>query len=204
MTDKNEIEAGENSPASLVPAEEWREIDGTNYLYEVSSEGRVRSWKQPGSCGLRRRPIILKPRTGSNGYPCITIRQHGIRKLRTIHTVVADAFIERSREGLDVRHLNGDRNDSSINNLALGTRAENFADSARLGTIPLGEKKPNSKLTNDKVHRLRFENDRISDLVAEWGISQSTLDDARSGRTWRHLPMPNGGVNSVHTTARET
>lgn len=39
MTDENEIEAGENSPASLVPAEEWREIDGTNYLYEVSSEG---------------------------------------------------------------------------------------------------------------------------------------------------------------------
>lgn len=191
MAEASEIEAGASSPASSVPAEEWREIKETDYLYEVSSLGRIRSWKRPGGGGLRRAPLILSPTIGNHGYPVVQIMQGSKRRCRTVQTLVADAFIDRSRGGLEVRHLSGDKLDCRAINLALGTATENSEDSRRHGTLPLGERRANSKLNADRVHRLRFGGESTESLAHEWNMHRGTLDQARRGDTWRHLPMPN-------------
>ena len=91
--------------------------------YEVSSLGRVRS--------LHRGGRILRPGTASNGYPTVAL---GRGKTRTLHSLVAEAFIGARPTGQVVRHKDGDRKNPRASNLIYGTRAENIKDAVAHGT----------------------------------------------------------------------
>jgi len=190
LSNENANEAGVDAPASSIPAEEWREIEDTDYMYEVSNMGRVRSWKRPGGGGLRRTPVILNPTSGNHGYLQVVVRQNGKRRNRTLQTLVVDAFAQSDRRGMVVRHLNGDKHDNRLSNLAVGTYIENGEDGIGLGEYCRGEKQPHSRLTADRVHELRFGSRTVRDLAEEWAMHRGTLDQAKRGDTWRHLPMP--------------
>jgi hypothetical protein len=118
-----------------VTDEEWRAIPGYEGLYEVSDQGRVRSLDRdwgPDSRGRRRprRGKMLRPSTAS-GYPVVVLAG---RSTRSVHSLVAEAFLGPRPSGLVVRHLNGDYLDPRAENLAYSTRKENAADMYLHGT----------------------------------------------------------------------
>jgi hypothetical protein len=104
---------------------EWRPIPGFP-LYEVSTDGQVRSL-------MRDRPHTLRP-VSSYGYPRVVLYLGRRRVHKRVHQLVALAFIGPVPEGMEVRHLNGDRADAQLSNLAYGTHAENMQDRLRHGT----------------------------------------------------------------------
>jgi hypothetical protein len=116
--------------------EEWRPIPG--YAgYEVSSLGRVLSHqKWRGTEG----PRLLAPQVGHFGYPYVQLC--GVsgaprnRRMRSVHTLVALAFLGPRPAGQEVRHLDGDPANCGVSNLAYGTKRENEADKRRHGTDP--------------------------------------------------------------------
>ena len=55
---------------------------------------------------------------------------------RTVHSLVAEAFIGPCPEGMEVRHRNGDQTNSRLSNLTYGTHADNMQDAIRHGTNP--------------------------------------------------------------------
>lgn len=114
-------------------AEEWRPIAGWPG-YEVSSLGRVMSHKG-------RAPRLLTPYL-NGGYPSVTLAggTRGVKRLRTIHTIVAEAFIGPRPANLEVRHLNGDPLDCSVSNLRYGTHADNMQDRLAHGRHPMANK----------------------------------------------------------------
>lgn len=112
-------------------AEEWRPVPGLPD-YEVSDQGRVRSWKvyngQPG-------PRVLHVKPGGNqNYPRVHIRRDGRTTRATVHVLMAAAFLGPRPPGLVVRHLDGNNQNNVIANLTYGTWAENNLDTVLHGT----------------------------------------------------------------------
>lgn len=113
--------------------EEWRPVVGFEGLYEVSSEGRVRSLDRNvrGRHGMRRiSGVLLRPGIASNDYPTVAI---GRGNTRTVHSLVAAAFIGPCPIGQEVRHRDGNRRNPRADNLRYGTRGQNIADAILSG-----------------------------------------------------------------------
>jgi hypothetical protein len=106
--------------------EEWRPVVGFPD-YEVSSLGRVRSYKQ-------RAPRILRHGSNRCGYAQVRLCIQGILHTRTVHTLVAEAFHGPRPEGLEVRHLDGTRTNNQASNLTYATRLVNMRDQLIHGT----------------------------------------------------------------------
>lgn len=64
----------------------------------------------------------------------------GPSHLTYVHKVVCEAFHGAKPEGLQARHLNGNRDDNSASNLKWGTPKENGKDMVRHGNSRLGKK----------------------------------------------------------------
>lgn len=90
--------------------------------YSVSDTGEV--------YGVRGN--LLKPyQNKQTGYLMVGVHYGGggtKPKLRTVHSLVLEAFAGPRPEGQEVRHLNGVRTDNRLENLAYGTSSENKAD----------------------------------------------------------------------------
>jgi hypothetical protein len=86
-----------------------------NPTYSVSNMGRVRN-------DLKQ--TFLKGEVMRNGYVCVKIRcNDGVRRNKTIHRLVAKAFLGDSE--LHVDHLNGDKQDNRLSNLEYVSNVEN-------------------------------------------------------------------------------
>lgn len=90
-------------------------------MYKVSDDGRVYSMYSNR---------LLKPSTLSSGHIRVVVdRSH-----RTVHALMAEAFIGPRAEGQEVRHLNGNPSDNRIDNLVYGSKSDNAYDSIDHGT----------------------------------------------------------------------
>lgn len=96
--------------------EQWREIAGTRGLYEVSDQGRVRSWFRRGK--------VLKPRTGPYGRLMLTLHVGAELRRVPVNRLVAEAFLGPKPEGARIRHLNADRTDCRAENLRYGSASD--------------------------------------------------------------------------------
>ena len=111
----------------VTPApERWLPVPGYEGRYDVSDLGRGRSWVSPGR---RTQPRILKSSPTSAGYLAVSLtRGDGRKTTRTIHSLVAAAFLGPRPAGQEVRHLDGNPLNNTLGNLAYGTRSENRQD----------------------------------------------------------------------------
>ena len=120
----------------------WKDIEGYEGLYEVSSYGRVRSLGQFVNHNFGgyayRKGRILKPGLGSRGYLSVTLSKNGIQKQYTVHRLVAQAFIENPDNLPQVNHKDEDRTNNNVTNLEwcdakynvnYGNRLNKFYDS---------------------------------------------------------------------------
>lgn len=113
----------------------WRSVEGFPY-YEINSSGQVRSidrkvWGGPRMGFYLKRGRILKPGIASHGYPTVSL---GRRNSRTLHSLVAEAFLGPCPQGCEVRHKDGNRQNPRLENLEYGTRSDNMKDAAKHGS----------------------------------------------------------------------
>lgn len=104
----------------------WRPVVDWEDFYEVSSDGRVRSIDRPGVVGRELRPST----SCTGGYEQVNLSANGEKKCARVHVLVAAAFIGPRPEGFVTRHLDGSCRNNRADNLAYGTKAENFWDIA--------------------------------------------------------------------------
>ena len=122
-----------NAGPDFFEGEEWRPVVGFEDSYEVSSYGRVRSldreWEQKNRWGgtytHRKKGVMLRPGIASNDYPTVAL---GRGNTRTLHSLVADAFIGPCPAGEEVRHKDDNRRNPMLDNLEYGTRGDNVQD----------------------------------------------------------------------------
>jgi len=94
----------------------WHKCEVPYTRYEVSNLGRVRN---------ARTGLVLRPRKHNWGYQQVALFYKGQRKDCYIHDLVATAFVEGWREGLEVNHKNGVKTDNRAENLEWVSSSEN-------------------------------------------------------------------------------
>lgn len=163
--------------------ETWKPVVGREGEYEVSSKGRVRSLDRTVAHVVKGK--LLRPGKSSNGYPSVML---GSRDSRTVHSIVADAFLGKRPPGNQVRHLDGDRGNATADNLAYGTPVENRADADRHLTAVRGSGYRTAKLTVTTASTIRSLKGKVSqsELAAQFGVSPAAVQAVHDGRTWKH------------------
>lgn len=102
--------------------ETWRPINGFPF-YEVSDQGRVRSWntrsRKPDEIRPRRaNPLVLLQTTHRIGYKGVTLCRARKTHFRSVHRLVAQAFVPNPKDHQVVKHRNGIMGDNRAENLA--------------------------------------------------------------------------------------
>jgi len=121
-------------------SERWLPVAGYEGFYEVSDLARVRSLpRMTRHAGLKGGQILRTP-LGNHGYPTVNLSVDGHRKVHLVHRLVAAAFLGPCPEGMEVRHLDGNRGRCELSNLAYGTHSENELDKLRHGTHITGSR----------------------------------------------------------------
>jgi hypothetical protein len=100
--------------------------------YEISSLGRVLSWRPWSGHPV---PRLLTPVRTKDGYLTVHLHRDGqsLAPIR-IHRLVLAAFVGPCPDGMQTRHLDGDRTNNALPNLRYGTAVENAQDQRRHGT----------------------------------------------------------------------
>jgi hypothetical protein len=169
----------EESPADA--SEEWRSIEGFPG-YEISSHGRVRSFKH-------RRVIIRKPYLDKSvGYYAITLFKEGRRYLPHVHRIVATAFLGSPPPGYCTNHLDGVKTNNRVSNLEWTTLRENTLHAHRMGlTDSRAQGRMRSRLTEPDVAYIRrlYPRFSIKLLARVYKVSEESIRQLVRWETWR-------------------
>lgn len=164
--------------------EEWRSIEEFAD-YEVSSFGRVR--RATAGRGTRIGAIIKWHTNVSTAYPTVRFMRQGHQHARTVHSLVARAFLGPRPNGLQIRHFDGDTMNCRADNLMYGTAKENGEDKVRHGRSSAGEKNPRAKLTYDdaiEVRLARATGKSAKWIAAKYSLNPSTVHRIVAGTYW--------------------
>lgn len=167
----------------------WKDIKGYEGIYQISSFGRVISlnFNQKKSKGFLK--VILNRR-----YPYVDLSKNNIVKHKSIHRLVAEAFLENKEEKPTVNHKDGNRLNNNLDNLEWATYSENNKHAHLTGLNRISEKcrKINSernKLSGKKVFQYDFNyvliKEHISQSLAakELGLFASNISACVLGKS---------------------
>jgi hypothetical protein len=105
------------------------------YGYEVSTLGRVRSYKNKFGQGPRKlleKPSLVYGRLDRAGYVQYLLSdKNGVRKNIRGHVVVAFAFIGNRKPGMHICHSDDIKTNNKLSNLRYATAKENGEDRSR-------------------------------------------------------------------------
>ena len=110
--------------------EKWKDIPGYEDSYQVSDLGNVRSkdrYVQNHSKKQFWASQPIKKKHNKTGYVQVSLR--GIDKktrLRKVHRLVALTFLPTDDTSLDVDHIDGNKDNNNVHNLAWVSRSENL------------------------------------------------------------------------------
>lgn len=142
----------------------WKPIPNYEDLYEVSSDGEVRSL-----CGRYRNKDILKQCKGSSGYLLVTLCRKGSQKTVNVHRLVAKVFIPNPDSLPCVNHKDQNRENNSVSNLEWCSYYHNNIYGDRLTKSALKRGKPVMCLETGKIYA------SASAVQRELGINQSKI-----------------------------
>lgn len=113
--------------------EEWRDIPGFKYCYQVSNDGNVRKIsKNTVSAKIK----ILKGGQGLNQYEFVDLTRDTMRYERFLrHRLVAQAFIPNPDNLPVVNHKDGNIHNNCVENLEWCTQSYNLAHAVSIGLV---------------------------------------------------------------------
>lgn len=111
--------------------EVWRDIPGYEGLYQVSTQGNVKS--------LRRNGNFLKPRKDHKGYMNVALTWKCKSKHFKVHRLVALAFIPNPENKRTVNHIDGNKENNNLENLEWATHSENIIHANKIGLRKVSE-----------------------------------------------------------------
>lgn len=150
--------------------EEWRSVIDYEGIYEVSNMGRVRSIVADEHYRAR----ILKPALHLRGYLFVNLYKNGKRKPRTIHRLVAKAFIPNPDNLPEVNHKDEDKTNNNVENLEWCTKSHNCS----YGTHIARAIETRNKNGGRSAEKIILQCDLQGNVIKEW---KSLMEAHRNG-----------------------
>ncbi len=170
---------------------EYRNLDPLGFPgYRVGDDGSVWTKFKRGSRPLRMTENWwpLKLQRLKSGYVHVGLAGGNTK---TIHRLVLEAFVGQCPSGMECRHLDGNPANNRLSNLCWATHQENETDKVRHGTLVVGAKHVNSRLTSDLVRQARTEYLKggvsYATIALRLGVSERAVRAAVVRETWRHV-----------------
>ena len=118
----------------------WKDVVGYEGMYQVSNLGRVKSLRI-----RRHKDGIMTTKVRKNGYVFIFLRLNNKRIWKSVHRLVAEAFILNPKNKPQIDHIDGNPSNNIVTNLRWVTAKENMNNPITLKRISLsmtGENNP--------------------------------------------------------------
>ena len=175
----------------------WKEIEGYDGIYSVSSIGNVRSIDRMTYHPTSKQILVRgrdKAIKDSNGYRAVFLTYNTIGRNKLVHRLVAQAFIPNPENKPQVNHINGVKHDNRVENLEWATSKENIQHVFENNLKKRGEDFVMSKLTNQKVtaiKRLLRIKPKVSkkNLAKKVGVVVSVIYQITYGKSWNHIKI---------------
>ena len=147
-------------------------------------------WSARAKNGQKKGVKRLVGFKNKKGYRLHTLMIGGKAVARAAHRMIAEAAHGPCQSGMECRHLNGDVRDNRAENLCWGSAQENRRDQVLHGTVAIGERHGNSKLSDDavrEIRRLRADGQTLKAIGERYGVTKFAVHAVIAGKTWRHV-----------------
>ena len=165
-------------------SEVWIPVPNYESFYQVSSHGRFARVVKDGR--------ILRKINYATPYPSVSVKDIDGTGQKTfyIHMLVAKVFIGERPDFCVIRHLDGNKFNNCVSNLAYGTQEENYLDTKK-HKVHAGENNSRALFNERSVRAIRsLKNDfnvRECDLAKAFDVTQSTIHAIVIGRNWKDV-----------------
>lgn len=155
----------------------WKNIKGYEGLYQVSSEGRIKSLKW-------NKERILKPGIDRGGYLLVTLCAGGKPKTLKVHRLVCQAFHKNHENKPCVNHIDEDKTNNAASNLEWSTYEENNNHGTHNERMAKTLNKPVGQYTLD------------GELIKVWVSAREAQKQA--GFSYNHISNVATGKHKTH------
>ena len=154
----------------------WKDISGYEGVYQVSNLGNVRSLDRLDGRGRNIQGVLLKQVISTNDYLKVTLYKNGKSKTKTVHRLVAEAFIPNTENKPQVNHIDEDKLNNIVYNLDWMTNIENTNHGTGI-----------ERATFNKSHKIQCSNGKIySSIISaarELNLSDGNIGQHLKGNT---------------------
>lgn len=175
----------------------WKDIQGYEGKYQISSLGRVK-------CIYKGKNYLRITTPNSRKYHCIILSKDRKQRGYLVHRLVAIHFIDNPNNYEYVNHKSFDKNDNSVSNLEWCTHQQNIDHAKTGGRFIINKpqrpkkQKPEKiyskyrcyKLTKENVLDIRFKYSQgvsIRQLHNEYGTTYNNIYMAATRKTWANI-----------------
>ena len=167
--------------------------------YMVTASGNVTRIRAASGTQQFR---VLKPSNGPHGYLTVSLKvaptEHerlqalmAGRELKPrhqtflVHKLVVEAFRGPVPDGCEIHHVDGDKTNNSLPNLAIVDRDTHINLTVRAGQYLTGLDNPMAVLSDDQIREIRrrsAQGEKGKDLAAEFSVSPGHISAICSGK----------------------
>ena len=168
-----------------LPGEIWKDIEGYEGLYQISSKGRVKSF-------VFGRQKILKT-NARNDYRNVALHKNGKSKTFGVHVLVARAFIPNPENLPIPNHEDGNKFNNCVENLKWVNQSDNARHACKnnLQKILRGAENGGAKLNNEDIYFIRKNHERCggkfstTELMKKFNVSRNTINRVVRNATYK-------------------
>jgi hypothetical protein len=168
----------------------WKDVLGFENYYQVSDLGRVKSkdrWSDYLS--YQRKGKTLNLVQNRKGYLRVKFHIDCKEIQKTVHRLVAIAFIPNPENKPEVNHLDGNKLNNAKWNLAWATEKENTNHAIEIGLRPRNAPST-AKLTESNVLEIRkmiANGNKLRDIAKLFPVVECTISAIKHRRLWSEL-----------------
>lgn len=153
----------------------WKDIEGYEELYQVSNLGNVYSFYSNKKLAFG---------IDTSGYRVVNLFKNGKQKTRTVHRLVAKAFISNPNNFPIINHKDENKQNNNVNNLEWCTCKYNINYSSRDGHAISERMKNNNNAIKKKVKCITTGEIFISlaEAARKYNIDKSSIAKVCKGK----------------------